>query len=171
MLTRKYRRRHYQKLLRKYALDAEEPYVRFKHLVSIWRRIRWSDYNGLPVDILLGLEIQTRTDNLPQLVDRLEEVNQWISEGRDGRIENENKNRKTLKQKTLDSFLSDNESFPIEVGDHLRRMAGQLQILAITVDEEYRETKGDYYPRICDYVLYDVIELTETIIEGGTIEK
>lgn len=170
MFTRKYRRRRYGKLLDKYGLDNQTPYMTFKHLVYIWRRIRWNDYNDLDVDILLSNSVSTITSTLPELVEGLEAVNAMIASERDGRIEQENNNRGSRKTRTLDAFLSDDQQQPIIVGDYLRKMAGQLQLLDVTIENDYQELKSDYYARICDYLISDVINITEVIIRKGGVQ-
>lgn len=167
MLLRKYRRRRYGKLLESYTLDNQTPYRTFKHLVNIWRRIKWGDFNNLSTDTLLSHRIYVIHKTLPSLVGEMERNNQLIASGRDGRIEQKNSNRDSKVSKTLDAFLSDDDHQPIIVGDYLRQMSGQLQLLDVTVENDYQEMKSDYYPRICSYLIEDIVELTKVIIEGG----
>lgn len=171
MFTRRSRRRRNLKLLDKYPIDGDIRTFRQVHnLLEIWRRLKRSDYNHLPSNALISTRLSVSHANLIELNASYNEQNSLIAENREVKLEQGNASHQTLTVVSLDVFLSDKQMLEIDIESELRLLVNHLQVLYCIFEEEHTDTGGDYYLRVCDYLLRDTVTFTKELIKGGTIE-
>lgn len=164
MFTSRYRRKRYPRLLARYPLDEIDAVLNIHHLVAIWSKLRWGDFNDLPLDRRIGTSLSMGFVNLPSLCHELRQHNKLIDEEQEPQLEQRNRNPTLAQNITLDLFLSDDQHRAIDIEDYLRQIAGQLQLLHCHT----RKDDGGYYARMSAYLLHDLNTLTTALLN---IEK
>lgn len=169
MFTRRSRLKRNRRLLETYPITGSvRTYRQIHNLLEIWRRIRPSDYSSLTTETLLATRFECTHRNIIELNESCEKQNSLIAEERESQLERGNQQHQEVELTSLDVFFSDSKMVGVSVEQQLRLLTNHLQILYCSFEQEHLDTGGDYYLRVCDFILKDVINFTVQLIEGGS---
>jgi hypothetical protein len=135
---------------------------------EFWRLAVIDDFLNITPQRAMAVQFNLRHKTLPALIDVITEFNDLLANGKDGLLETMMKNTMTERGLViLDTYLADENQFPIDIRHTLVRLQGVLLHHRYLLE---LQTSTQYYHRLAERIYNEVRLVTRALVATITEE-